>query len=208
MESDYRGPMAEERHNVRRRLIPLLVAGLVLLAGFTAAAVASGGSPLGLLREKRATPAAHQRHAKVVAPRGNAAPARPKDASADSDSAQKPDRDEAQGATEQRSGSTEARVEHKVTVCHHTGSWKHPFHATTVDENAVTAHRDHHGDTIGPCPAATTHVAPSANPAKEKPAKHRSHPGNGGRGESDEHGRGHDNGGRSNGGGDGRSQSR
>jgi hypothetical protein len=187
---------------VRRRLITLLVAGLVLLAGFAAAAVASGGSPLGLLRDKPATPVAHQRHAKVVAARGNAPSARPKDASADdSGSTEKPDRDEDQGAPEQRSGSAEAGVEHKVTVCHHTGSWKHPFHAISVDENAVAAHRDH-GDTIGPCPAAT-HVAPSANAAK-----HGSHPGKSGRGESDEHGRGHDNGRRSKGGGDGRSQSR
>ena len=39
----------------------------------------------------------------------------------------------------------------KVTICHHTGSKKHPFHTITVSANAVPAHL-RHGDTIGPCP--------------------------------------------------------
>jgi hypothetical protein len=39
----------------------------------------------------------------------------------------------------------------KVTICHHTGSRKHPFHTITVDAHALPAHLAH-GDTIGPCP--------------------------------------------------------
>jgi hypothetical protein len=39
----------------------------------------------------------------------------------------------------------------KVTICHHTGSRKHPFHTITVNAHALPAHLAH-GDTIGPCP--------------------------------------------------------
>jgi hypothetical protein len=43
----------------------------------------------------------------------------------------------------------------KVTICHHTHSQKHPFVTITVSRNALPAHL-RHGDTIGPCPAAST----------------------------------------------------
>ena len=43
----------------------------------------------------------------------------------------------------------------KVTICHHTGSKKNPFHTITVSANAVPAHL-RHGDTIGPCPTRPT----------------------------------------------------
>jgi hypothetical protein len=33
----------------------------------------------------------------------------------------------------------------KVWLCHHTGSWKHPYHLIHVSSNAVAAHR-RHGD--------------------------------------------------------------
>jgi hypothetical protein len=39
----------------------------------------------------------------------------------------------------------------KVTICHHTGSKKHPTETITVSENALRAHLAH-GDTLGPCP--------------------------------------------------------
>ena len=39
----------------------------------------------------------------------------------------------------------------KVTICHHTGSKKNPYHTITVSSNAVPAHL-RHGDTMGPCP--------------------------------------------------------
>ncbi|MDX6448092.1 MAG: hypothetical protein QOD08_555 [Gaiellaceae bacterium] len=39
----------------------------------------------------------------------------------------------------------------KVTICHHTGSKKHPTETITVSENALPAHLAH-GDTLGRCP--------------------------------------------------------
>jgi hypothetical protein len=33
----------------------------------------------------------------------------------------------------------------KVSLCHHTGSWKHPYHLIHVSSHAVDAHR-RHGD--------------------------------------------------------------
>jgi hypothetical protein len=39
----------------------------------------------------------------------------------------------------------------KVTICHHTGSRKNPFHTIRVSANALPAHLAHQ-DTIGPCP--------------------------------------------------------
>jgi hypothetical protein len=39
----------------------------------------------------------------------------------------------------------------KITICHHTGSKKHPTETITVSENALRAHLAH-GDTLGPCP--------------------------------------------------------
>jgi hypothetical protein len=38
----------------------------------------------------------------------------------------------------------------RVTICHHTGSRKHPMHTITVSSHAWPAH-SHHGDTLGPC---------------------------------------------------------
>ena len=38
----------------------------------------------------------------------------------------------------------------KVTICHHTGSKKKPFHTIRVSRNALKAHLKH-GDTVGPC---------------------------------------------------------
>ena len=39
--------------------------------------------------------------------------------------------------------TTDAAV--KVSLCHHTGSWKHPYHLIRVSSHAVDAHR-RHGD--------------------------------------------------------------
>jgi hypothetical protein len=49
------------------------------------------------------------------------------------------------------SGEYEYQYGKKITICHHTGSKKHPTETITVSENAVPAHLAH-GDTLGPCP--------------------------------------------------------
>lgn len=167
---------------MRLGLITLVAAGLMLLAGFAAAAVASGGNPLELLRDKPAKTAIHQPRGKLAAPPGHAksSPLRPSRASGgeDADEAGDEDDDSNGGPTPQ------PRVEHKVTLCHHTGSWKHPFHAISVDEHALTAHSAH-GDTVGACPATPTPVKPHQNRPK---------PGNRGRNPGKQKGAGHDNG--------------
>jgi hypothetical protein len=47
-------------------------------------------------------------------------------------------------ATSTSSSGTEA-ASTKVWLCHHTGSWKHPYHLIHVSAHAVSAHR-RHGD--------------------------------------------------------------
>jgi hypothetical protein len=42
------------------------------------------------------------------------------------------------------------QYEKKVTICHRTGSKKHPFVTIRVSRNAVPAHL-RHGDKLGPC---------------------------------------------------------
>jgi hypothetical protein len=41
----------------------------------------------------------------------------------------------------------------KVTICHRTGSVKHPFVTITISASALQAHLDH-GDHLGPCTAS------------------------------------------------------
>src|SRR5205085_2104775 len=47
--------------------------------------------------------------------------------------------------------SSAAQYEYKVTICHHTGSSKHPWHLITISNRAVPAHLRHH-DVLPPCP--------------------------------------------------------
>ncbi len=171
---------------MRRGLIALLTAALVLLAGVAAAAAASGDSPLDLLRAKpakrtverpRATSSASRAHADSTAPPSSKASAKK-----NSDQADDEDED-AKGGTSQEPAAP------KVTLCHHTGSWKHPFHAIRVDEHALTAHTAH-GDSVGACPAAPADATPPSRPANRLSQKRRPHPGNRGRA-SEHHGRGH-----------------
>jgi hypothetical protein len=77
----------------------------------------------------------------------------------------------------------ETTASHRVTVCHHTGSWKHPFHTVSVDEHALPAHSGH-GDTVGACNT----TAPSGKhltPKRQEPSASEH-----GRGHNNEHGRG------------------
>jgi hypothetical protein len=48
----------------------------------------------------------------------------------------------------------------KVSVCHHTGSWKHPYHLIRISSHALPAHR-RHGD-VDP---GSGNSCPSAQPA-------------------------------------------
>jgi hypothetical protein len=60
------------------------------------------------------------------------------------------------GAAVSPSGTPAATDQYpkKVTICHHTHSKKNPFVTIRVSRNALKAHL-RHGDTIGPCSAAT-----------------------------------------------------
>ena len=51
----------------------------------------------------------------------------------------------------------------KVWLCHHTGSWKHPYHLIHVSGHAVAAHR-RHGD-VAP---GAGNSCPTAQPAGSK----------------------------------------
>jgi hypothetical protein len=55
----------------------------------------------------------------------------------------------------------------KVTMCHKTGSKKHPFQTIVVSQSAVKAHLKH-GDTLGPCKQGKTKKKPAAKKAPKK----------------------------------------
>jgi hypothetical protein len=52
-------------------------------------------------------------------------------------------------------GPSAAQYQYKVTICHHTGSKKHPWHLITISNRAVPAHLRHH-DQMPPCPTTLT----------------------------------------------------
>jgi hypothetical protein len=171
---------------MRRGLIALLAAGLVLVAG-VAAAAASGSSPMDLFHAKPAKQAVQRPREASSASRAHvtSTPAKPSRVSAktEDDQADNEDKDSKWGATSREPAA------HSVMLCHHTGSWKHPFHAISVDEHAVSAHTAH-GDTLGACPAAPAQGTPPTKHEKQISPTH-PHPGN--RGRAHEHrGRGHD----------------
>src|SRR5215472_17771848 len=65
------------------------------------------------------------------------------------------------GGTGFAKNSSAAQYQYKLTICHHTGSAKHPMVTITVSNKAVQAHLSRHHDTLGACPppAATTATA-------------------------------------------------
>ena len=155
---------------VRGRFIGLLAAALLLVAGFTAAAVASGGSPLRLLRDEPA--------------KTGGSPSVETSANESTEDAKETKEEK----TKDEKPATKALgkpAEHKVTICHRTGSRKHPFHPITVDEHALAAHTAH-GDTVGPCPT-TTPSTPGARHGKKKHGANRSQRSEHGRTESKSH---------------------
>jgi hypothetical protein len=151
---------------VRRRLfVALLAAGLLLVAGFTAAAVASGGSPFGLL-DDQATTADDTTTGQDTLDRTTT----DETTSAESTKDEAGDDESAEDEKAEEKATTDATAttsSHRVTICHHTGSKKHPFHPISVDEHALSAHTGH-GDTVGPCPATTASTAPAAKHGKPK----------------------------------------
>jgi hypothetical protein len=92
----------------------------------------------------------------------------------------------------------------KVTLCHRTGSKKHPFHTISVAPAAVRAHLAH-GDVLGPCTVATvtrmkrhgkgaanhTTTTTTSTTSSSAPTTGTSHGNSGNHGQSGEHGRGH-----------------
>ena len=80
------------------------------------------------------------------------------------------------------SESTGTSTEHKVTICHHTRSKKHPWVTISVDQHALAAHMKH-GDTVGPCPPTGTTAAKTTS-ARHTHGHHGKHKGK-------HHGHGH-----------------
>jgi hypothetical protein len=73
--------------------------------------------------------------------------------------------------------STAAAAVPKVWLCHHTGSWKHPYHLIHISGHAVAAHR-RHGD-VNP---GAGNSCPTTQPAGTKQhGKSGENHGNGGR---------------------------
>lgn len=69
------------------------------------------------------------------------------------------------GASWSATGSSSAsqyQYGHKVTICHHTHSKKHPQVTITVDQHAVKAHLKH-GDTLGACTSTTTSTSSTSS---------------------------------------------
>jgi hypothetical protein len=54
------------------------------------------------------------------------------------------------GAAAGPNGSGSSQYQYRVTICHLTGSKKHPAHTITVSSASVTQHLAH-GDHLGPC---------------------------------------------------------
>lgn len=94
------------------------------------------------------------------------------------------------GGTGFAKNSSAAQYQYKVTICHHTGSMKHPMVTITVSNRAVAAHMLRHHDTLGACPPP-----PPTSTTTTTTTQTTSGPGNSG-----DHGNGKSNG---NGGGNG-----
>jgi hypothetical protein len=81
-------------------------------------------------------------------------------------------------------GSGSAQYQYRVTICHVTGSKKHPAHTIVVSSHAVRAHL-RHGDHLGACTGTETR---KAKHGKGSDASHGSATNSG---QGDEHANGH-----------------
>jgi hypothetical protein len=73
-------------------------------------------------------------------------------------------------------GSGSSQYQYRVTICHLTGSKKHPGHTITVSSRAVRAHL-RHGDHLGACTGTETRKGhhggkPAAKPAASTSTAH------------------------------------
>jgi hypothetical protein len=148
-----------ERRHMKSRLMTLAVTGLLLLTGFTAAAIAGAGSPLDLLTSPAKSPGASHRGKPTSAPEQSSARSR---------KAEEADRDSDDERAEAEENHPRSSSKQKVLICHHTGSWKHPFHPIAVDGHAVPAHTGH-GDTVGSCPSLSTSGRAGKNGKPSRP---------------------------------------
>jgi hypothetical protein len=82
-------------------------------------------------------------------------------------------------------GSGSSQYQYRVTICHLTGSKKHPARTITVSSKAVAAHL-RHGDHLGRCDGTekpkpkkhtttTTSTPTTASPTASSPAHGKSH---------------------------------
>jgi hypothetical protein len=90
--------------------------------------------------------------------------------------------------------SSAAQYQYRVTICHHTGSKKHPWHQITISNRAVAAHLRHGDSLVLPCPTTATvakhHGKPSSDTSHgQSSSSTQSHENN-----ASSHGNGNDNG--------------
>ena len=84
-------------------------------------------------------------------------------------------------------GATTATASSKVWVCHHMGSWKHPYHLIHISTHALPAHMRHGDVTPGAdnsCPTTQpagtkTHGRGSGQSNNAKTKDHHNNPGKG-----------------------------
>jgi hypothetical protein len=60
-----------------------------------------------------------------------------------------------------------AQYKYKVTICHHTGSKKHPWHQITISNKAVAAHLRHGDSLLLPCPTTATVAKHHGKPSSD-----------------------------------------
>ncbi|MFL5954890.1 MAG: hypothetical protein ACJ76I_12375 [Gaiellaceae bacterium] len=84
----------------------------------------------------------------------------------------------------QYGGSGSSQYQYRVTICHVTGSKKHPAHTITVSSAAVAKHIKH-GDHLGPCTGAEKPKLKTTKPVTQTVAPAAPASDNGG------HGKGH-----------------
>jgi hypothetical protein len=92
-------------------------------------------------------------------------------------------------------GPSAAQYQYKVTICHHTGSKKHPWHLITISNRAVPAHLRHH-DVMPPCPTtalanADHHGKPATVTTTSESSSQTGDDDQGGHGHSNGHDSGH-----------------